>query len=43
MSDGIRDPTTGAKTCIWLGSFESAEMATMAHDVAAHHLWVRDA
>ncbi|CAN6228262.1 unnamed protein product [Urochloa humidicola] len=37
----IRQP--GTKTRIWLGSFESAEMAAVAHDVAALRLRGRDA
>ncbi|CAD6260789.1 unnamed protein product [Miscanthus lutarioriparius] len=37
----IRQP--GTKTRIWLGSFESAEMAAVAHDVAALRLQGRDA
>ncbi|KQJ82836.1 ethylene-responsive transcription factor ERF027 [Brachypodium distachyon] len=36
----IRQP--GTKTRIWLGSFESAEMAAVAHDVAALRLRGRD-
>ena len=37
----IRQP--GTKTRIWLGSFQSAEMAAVAHDVAALRLRGRDA
>ncbi|KAJ1271147.1 hypothetical protein BS78_06G106600 [Paspalum vaginatum] len=37
----IRQP--GTKTRIWLGSFESAEMAAVAHDVAALRLRGHDA